>query len=171
MSEGQRSRSKCQKLRITSSVIVTDIPIIASSFRPVVFELHASAFTLPWPWPRNQDLKTISHDLNILNKYHHTKNEVASSSHSKGITCAEKIRKQFSRSKLKVKAHQLPTTSSVHRGTYSYQVTSISDSLFSRFCADRRTHRRRRKQHLLSACAQVMTGLNSQLAYVRNTKC
>jgi len=29
--------------------------------------------------------------------------------------------------KVKVKCHQLPTTSSVHLGTYSYQVTSISE--------------------------------------------
>jgi len=58
MSHSQRSRSKCQKLWITSSVIVTDIPIKPQNFRPVVFELHAAAFSLPWSCPWTYDLKT-----------------------------------------------------------------------------------------------------------------
>jgi len=37
---------------------------------------------------------------------------------------------KIARSKVKVKCHQLPTTSSVHHGTYSCQVTSISDQQF-----------------------------------------
>jgi len=41
MSQGQKSRSKCQKLRITSSVIVT---ATLGNFQTVVFELHATAF-------------------------------------------------------------------------------------------------------------------------------
>jgi len=32
ISQSQRSRSKCQKLRITSSIIVTDIPIKPQQF-------------------------------------------------------------------------------------------------------------------------------------------
>jgi len=32
MSKGQRSMSKCQKLRITPSVIITDIPIKPQQF-------------------------------------------------------------------------------------------------------------------------------------------
>jgi len=62
-----------------------------------------------------------------------------------------------------VKCHQLSTTSSVHRVSYSYEVrpTSTSNQWVSLFCADRRTHRqtdrRRQKKYLLAACAQLMT--------------
>jgi len=44
-----------------------------------------------------------------------------------------------SRSKIKVKCHQLSTTSSVNHGTYFYQITSISAQQFLGFCADRET--------------------------------
>jgi len=50
-------------------------------------------------------------------------------------------------------------TSSVHHGAYSFQVMPISDQQFSKFCADsqtdRHTHKRRQKQYLLAACAQL----------------
>jgi len=66
----------------------------------------------------------------------------------------------------KVKCHQLPTTSSVHYGAYSYQVTSISDHFwsvaFKMLC--RQTHRCRQKQYLLAARAQV------KIAAINKTK-
>jgi len=40
------ARSKCQKLRIILSVIVTDIPIKPQQFPTNSFELHAIAFSL-----------------------------------------------------------------------------------------------------------------------------
>jgi len=67
--------------------------------------------------------------------YLHSENEAATLKHSKlllmeeneicMVPVSEKVRKQ--RSKVKVKCHQLPSTFSVHRGAYSYQITSISD--------------------------------------------
>jgi len=39
MSQGRRSRSKCQKLPITSSVIVTDIPIKPQQFPTSSFDV------------------------------------------------------------------------------------------------------------------------------------
>jgi len=60
----------------------------------------------------------LYHDLDILKTYHHTRMKL--------LGKAGKY-KNSSRSKIKVKCHQLPTTSGVHGGTYSYQVTLISD--------------------------------------------
>jgi len=60
---------------------------------------------------------------------------------------------------VKVKYHQLQTTSSVRHGTYSYQVTSTSVQQFTRFSVDSLTDRqtdRRQKQYLFTACAQVV---------------
>jgi len=64
--------------------------------------------------------------------YLDTENEVAKLRHSKLLIedmcmAMKKIRKQLSRSEVKVKCHQLPNTSRVHHGTNSYQSTSISD--------------------------------------------
>jgi len=50
-------------------------------------------------------------------------------------------RKKNTKIALKVEGHKLATTSNVHHGAYSYQVTSISDKKFSRFCADGQTDR------------------------------
>jgi len=80
MFQRQRSRSKWQQLRITSSVIVIDIPIkpqeLNWNFQPVVFELHATAFCC-----RDLDLGPmilkLNHDLDILEMYLHTENGVA----------------------------------------------------------------------------------------------
>jgi len=62
-------------------------------------------------------------------------------------------------SKVDVKCHRLSTTSCVHRGTYSYKVTSTSDKQFSRFHADRQKTERRRQAATdpLTACVQVNT--------------
>jgi len=38
-----------QKHWLTLSIIITDILIKHSNFRPAVFELHTTAFSLPWP--------------------------------------------------------------------------------------------------------------------------
>jgi len=57
------------------------------------------------------------------------------------MTCAWQMKKYEITLKVKVKDHQLPTTSCVHHGAYSYQITSISVQQFSRFCADKQTDR------------------------------
>jgi len=128
MSQCQRSGSKCQKLRITSIVIVTDIPIKPHQFPTSSFWVARHSFfavvtlTLdPRPWNCTS--------LDILKMYLHTENEVARLSHS---SLSWKMRIQLSRSKVKVKCHQFSVSCRVHHGTYSYQVT---------FFADRQTHR------------------------------
>jgi len=60
----------------------------------------------------------------------------------------KKKRKLFSRSKVKVECLQLSTTSSVHHGTYSYQVTiNFWQAVFEVFCGQ--THRHCQKQCML----------------------
>jgi len=67
----------------------------------------------------------LEDDIDILKMYLYTQNEVARLRHSKLLTVDEicmankKIRKELSRSKVKVKCHQIPTTSSVHHETHS----------------------------------------------------
>jgi len=72
MSEGQRSRSRCQKHQITLSVIVTDIPIKPQQFLRC---------TLPLVRCRDLDLEYVTlklnHELDILKMYLHPENEVA----------------------------------------------------------------------------------------------
>jgi len=63
MSQGQRSRSKCQKLRITSSVVVTYIPIKPQQFPDSSFWVACyrffAAVTFTWnPRPWTHDLET-----------------------------------------------------------------------------------------------------------------
>jgi len=104
----------------------------------------------------------LNHDLDILKMCLGTENEVARSSHSKYIARIEKVRKQLSRSKVKVKCHQLPTTSGVPHGTYIR--TSYIDfrpAVFEIFWGQthrlRLTDRRRQKQYFLAACTRVIT--------------
>jgi len=74
----------------------------------------------------------LERDLHIMKMYLYTENEVARLRHLK-LLIEDEMRmtnKKYENSsslKVKVKCHQLSTTSSVHHGTYSYQVTSISD--------------------------------------------
>jgi len=56
MSQGQRS--KHQKLWITSSVIVTDIPIKPQQFPTSSYWVARYSFRLPRPWPWTHDLET-----------------------------------------------------------------------------------------------------------------
>jgi len=84
MFKGQRS--KCQKLQITSSVIVTDIPIKtqqfpASSFWVACYRFFAAVTLILGPWPWTYDLET-KRDLDILKMCLQTENEVARSNHS-----------------------------------------------------------------------------------------
>jgi len=75
LSQDQRSRSKCPKLRITSSVSVTDILIKPQQFPTSRFsvaryrcccDLDLGPMTLK-----------LNYNLDILKMSHHTKNEVA----------------------------------------------------------------------------------------------
>jgi len=110
------SMVKMSKLRITSSVIVTDIPIKpAGSFWVACYrcsDLDLKAVTLK-----------LNCDLDVLKMCLETENEVARSSHSKYIAWMDKVQKYLSRSRSNVT--QLQTTSSVPHGTYSYQLMSI----------------------------------------------
>jgi len=49
MSEGQKSRSECQKLQITSSIIAADIPVKPQEFPTSSFLVARYQFSLPWP--------------------------------------------------------------------------------------------------------------------------
>jgi len=84
------------------------------------------------PLFRGRDLEPVTskpnRDLYILKMHLQIVNKVARSSHSKYVAWIEKVRKWLFRSK--VKCHQLRTISSVHHGTYPYQVTSVSDRQF-----------------------------------------
>jgi len=79
----------CQKLRVTSSIIVTDIPIKSkqfptSSFRVALYYFFTSVtLTL--------DHKRENCDLDILKRYLQTENEDDWSSHSKYIAGNEKV--------------------------------------------------------------------------------
>jgi len=78
MSQGQRS--KCQRLRITSSIIVADIPIKPQQFPTgSLWVFHLCDLDL-----RPMTLK-LNRDLDIPKLYLQTENEVARSSHSKYI--------------------------------------------------------------------------------------
>jgi len=57
ISQGQKSRSKCQKLQITLSIFVTDILIkpqqfLASSFWVAHYRFFTAVILIlePWPW-------------------------------------------------------------------------------------------------------------------------
>jgi len=86
ISKGQKWRSKCQKLRITSSVIVTNILIKTQQFAASSFWIaryrYLAAVTL-----------TMNHDLDILKMYLCTENKVAKASNSKYIAWIKIVRK------------------------------------------------------------------------------
>jgi len=75
-------------------------------------------------------------DLNMLKCTFYTENEVVRLRQSKfffimddicmAITSGKNTKISL-KVKVKVKCHQLPTTSSIHHETYSYQVISLSD--------------------------------------------
>jgi len=72
MSQCQRSRSKCQKLRITSSVIVTDIPIKPHQFPTSSFWVARYRFFAAATLTLKLNL-----DLDILKMYLETENKFA----------------------------------------------------------------------------------------------
>jgi len=93
------------------------------------------------------DLETRG-DLNILKMYLHTEDEAARLRHSKLLTVTEicmakKIRIWLSRSKVKVKCHQLSNTFSVHHGAYSYSYINFWSVVFEILCGQ--THRQTHK--------------------------
>jgi len=130
MFQGQRSNLKCQKLRNTSSVIVTDISIKPQQFPTSSFWVahyhFCAAVTLTLD--PSMTLK-LNRDLDILKLYIHTENEVARYSHSKGIAWMKKYENSsqgqrsrsnvinfqpllaFTTGHIPTKLHRLPTSS------------------------------------------------------------
>jgi len=91
MSQGQRSRSKCQKLRIISSIIVTDIPI-----KPQQWFLSC---TLPLFRLRDLDLGAmtlkLNRDLYILKMYFQMKMKLLGQAIRKVLPELEKYENSF----------------------------------------------------------------------------
>jgi len=97
-------------------------------------------------------------DLDILKMWClHTESEVARLRYLK-LLMVDEICMANEKTKIalevKVKCHQLPTTSIIHHGTYSYQVTSISDEQLLRLCADRQTDAQTTKNNTCSKQAR-----------------
>jgi len=61
---------------MTSSVIVTDIPIKPRQLLTSSFRVAYYSFLLLWPWPKTHDLE-LNRDLDILKLYLRAENEVA----------------------------------------------------------------------------------------------
>jgi len=88
MFQDQRLRSKCQKLRITSSVMVTDIPIKPKQFPTGSFWVAHYRFFRCRDFDLGPMTLKLNHDLDILKMYLRTENQVSRWSHS-----IEKVRK------------------------------------------------------------------------------
>jgi len=118
---------KCRKLQMTSSVIVTHIPIPLKSRQYQISSFWVARYHF---YCCDLDLGPVTLKrkcgLDILTMFLHTKNEVARWSYST-VTDWKKTRKQLSRPKVEVKCQQHPDIASAYHGSYSYQITSNSD--------------------------------------------
>jgi len=89
MSQDQSSSSNCQKLLITSSVIVTDIPIKPQQFPTNSFRAACYRFFRSHDLDLGPMTLTLERDLDILQMHFQTEKEVARLSHLKGIAWAK----------------------------------------------------------------------------------
>jgi len=126
-----------------------------SNFQLVVLELNVTVFRCCdldlWP----MTLK-LNRDLDILKMCLQTENEVARSTHSK----LNGLNWESTRIALKVKGQgqMLPTSNRFMRSPWDKpSYINFRPVVFEIFCADRhrQTHRRRQKQYLLAAFAQL----------------